>query len=58
MPENRIVPGQNAEDDQRVLAAQLKEAWDRPVDFETVPYMVQSSGDVQSYQLGVFYSTP
>lgn len=55
-PESRIVPGRSIAEDRDMLRRYLINAWEKPVEIAEVPYTVSSSGDVQKYDLSVFYS--
>ena len=54
--ENKIVPGEDAQEDREVLTQYLEATWETDIAFEEVPYEVGSSGDVQPYNLGVFFT--
>lgn len=56
-PEMRIVPGRDADEDREALLKLLRKQWKQPVDFTEVDYVVDSSGDRQPYNLGVFYTS-
>ena len=52
--DQKIVPGNNAEEDQRCLRELLSSTWESEIQFSEVDYVVSSAGDSQEYKLGIF----